>query len=350
MVSLTQKKIAAVDSENMFKLVRDFPNHWQKAMSYSKDQGIKVDISRVRNIMISGMGGSAISGDLIGAYVEDRLPIPLIVNRHYRLANWVREDTLFIGCSYSGNTEETLTATNEALGRGAQVIVMTSGGALLDLAQKRDLQYIKIPGGLPPRAALAYKFIPLYQFFRNVGFIEEDDNPFSETLNLLLEQNQSYQNFEENEALSLAETVKDTLCVIYSDGKLMAPVNVRWRTQFEENAKTLCYGGVLPEMNHNEIVGWENVAHLTGRLSVIFLRDKEDDPRVTKRINVTREIIEESAASVHTFRSRGESRMARMFSLIQFGDWVSLYLALITNTDPTPIVRIDLLKRKLAEV
>ncbi len=130
----------------------------------------------------------------------------------------------------------------------------------------------------------------------------------------------------------------------------MAPVNARWRTQFEENAKTLCYGNVLAEMNHNEIVGWENIAHLTGRLSVIFLKDKEDDSRVTKRIDVTIQLIEESAASVHTFRSRGESRLARMFSLIRFGDGVSLYLTLITNTDPTPIVRIDLLKRKLAEV
>ena len=349
MVKLTYEKIAAIDSENMFQLKLNFPDHWEEAIKISNDLRINLDTSKVRNVLISGMGGSAISGDLIAAYTNDRLSIPVMVNRHYKLPRWVDEHTLFIGCSYSGNSDEILTSTHQALQRGAHVVVITSGGALLELAQKKDLPFGKIPGGLPPRAALPYNFVLQYQLFRNLGFINENDDPLLETLDLLRDQSQSYQNIEENEALSLAEAVRDALCIIYSDGKILAPVNARWRTQFEENAKTLCYGNVLPEMNHNEIVGWENIAHLTGRLSVIFLQDKEDDKRITKRINVTRELIQESAASVFNFSSRGDSRMARMFSLIQFGDWTSLYLALITNTDPSPVARIDLLKRKLDE-
>lgn len=350
MVKLTYEKISAIDSENMFRLKLDFPDQWEEAIKISNDFRINVDIKRVQNIQISGMGGSAISGDLIASYTNDRLSIPVMVNRHYKLPKWVDEHTLFIGCSYSGNSGEILASTHQALQQGAQVVVITSGGTLLELAQRKDLPYVKIPGGLPARAALPYNFVLQYQLFRNLEFINENDDPLLETLDLLREQSHSYQNIEENEAISLAEAIRDTLCIIYSDGKILAPVNARWRTQFEENAKTLCYGNVLPEMNHNEIVGWENIAHLTGRLSVIFLQDKEDDKRITKRIDVTRELIQESAASVFNFSSRGESRMARMFSLIQFGDWTSLYLALITNTDPTPLPRIDLLKWKLNEV
>ncbi len=349
MTPLTKQKIADVDSKNMFGLISDFPDHWQKAAQLTEDLNLSVDASRISNILIAGMGGSAIGGDLISAYAEDTLSVPVAVNRHYKLPSWVNEHTLFIASSYSGNTEETLATTYEALDRGAQAVAITSNGALLKLVQDRDLDYVKIPGGMPPRAALAYSFVPQYQIFRALGFIDDNDSHLRETHQMLEEQCQSYANVDENEALSLAEAIQGTLPLIYSDGKFMAPINRRWNTQFEENAKTLCYGNVLPEMNHNEIVGWENIAHLAGRISVIFLHDQEDDERIEKRMEITRELVEDRADSVHTFHTRGRSRLTRMFSLIQLGDWTSLYLALITDTDPTPIARIDLLKRKLAE-
>jgi len=131
---------------------------------------------------------------------------------------------------------------------------------------------------------------------------------------------------------------------------LMEPVNLRWRGQFQENAKTLAFGNLLPEMNHNEIVGWDQIAHLTGRLSVIMLSDKEDNPRVTQRMSITKDLISEQANGCYVLKTQGDNKLSRLFSLIQFADWTSIYLALINRIDPTPTPKIDLLKRKLAEV
>lgn len=216
-------------------------------------------------------------------------------------------------------------------------------------AAKEGFDYIKIPGGMPPRAALGYSFVPLYRIFQHLGFVDEGDAALEETATFLSEKNTLLSDPEDNEALNLAKDLNDTLPIFYSDAIMMEPVNLRWRGQFAENAKTLAYGNTLPEMNHNEIVGWERIVHLTGRLSVVMLEDKEDNPRVQRRMEIVEELVEDQTASLHRIRTQGNCRLARMFSLIQLADWTSFYLAIINNVDPTPIAKIDLLKSKLAE-
>lgn len=318
-------------------------------MELTENLDLTIEKERIRAICFVGMGGSAIGADLVRGYCYQNCPYPMQVLRHYELPGWVDENTLVIGCSYSGNTEETLTALDAAGGRGAQVMAVTSGGALLLKAAREGFDYIKIPGGMTPRAALGYNFVPLFRICQYLGLIDDDDRELQETHKLLTEQNGLLANREDNEALSLAEKLNDTLPIIYSDATMLEPVNLRWREQFEENAKTLSYGNTLPEMTHNEIVGWERIVHLTGRLSVIMLIDEKDNDRVKQRMKIVEELISDQTASLHLFETRGEGKLARMFSLIQLADWTSFYMAILNNIDPTPVAKIDLLKSKLAE-
>lgn len=348
-MQLTQNYIDTLDTQDMWSRITGFPNQWDEAVKLTEDLDLMVEKSRISNICCVGMGGSAIGADLIRAYSYDSCPHPVQVIRHYDIPNWVDECTLFVACSFSGDTEETLSALQQARDQGAQTIAVTSGGELLVKATKEGFDYVKIPGGMPPRAALGYSFVPLFRIFQRLGYLEEGDRALAETELFLSEQGELLSDITDNEALTLAEDLKDTLPVIYSDSTMMEPVNLRWRCQFEENAKTLAYGNTLPEMNHNEIVGWEQIAHLTGRLSVIMLYDKEDDKRVRKRMRIVKDLVEDQAATLNVFSTRGESRLTRMFSLIQMADWTSFYLAMLNEVDPTPIARIDLLKSRLAE-
>jgi len=349
MLEITDELIAEVDSDGMFDLIRNFPDFWAEAIDFTTDLTLSFDHSDIREICFAGMGGSAIGADLIRAYSYKVADLPIQVIRHYDIPEWVNEQTLFIACSYSGNTEETLKALSQAQQRGAAIIVVTSGGQLLLNASRDNLDYIKIPGGIPPRAALAYSFVPLFRIFQKMNLLDEGDDALNETHELLLDQAEIYADYENNEALELARQLQDSLPIIYSDATLMEPVNLRWRGQMEENAKTLAYGNNFPEMNHNEIVGWEQIAHLTGRLSVVILKDRDDAERVLARMNITKELIEDKSTSITVLNTFGKSRLARMFSLIQMADWTSLYLALLTGVDPSPVAPIDLLKSKLAE-
>lgn len=348
-MQLTKDHIKAVDRENMWELIAGFPNQWSEAMKLTEGLSLSVDKDRIKKICFAGMGGSAIGADLIRAYSYGSCPHPVQVVRHYNIPNWVDEETLFITCSFSGNTEETLSALSQAREKGAQTIAVTSGGELLVKATKENFDYIKIPGGLPPRAALGYSFVPLFRIFQYLGYLDEGEEALSETDLFLSEQGELLTDLSDNEAISLAEELQETLPVVYSDSTVMEPVNLRWRGQFSENAKTLAYGNLLPEMNHNEIVGWEQIVHLTGRLSVIMLFDKDDNARVRKRMRIVQDLIEDQVASMHVLSTRGESRLTRLFSLIQMADWTSFYLAILNEVDPTPIAKIDLLKSRLAE-
>jgi len=349
-MKITRDLITKVDSDDMWGLMCDFPNHWKEVMKLTEDIELSVDSEKVKNICFVGMGGSTIGADLTRAYSLKSCPYPVQVNRHYEIPNYINENSLFIACSFSGNTEETLSALGSALEKGAQIIAVTSGGRIKKLAIEHGFDYVQIPGGMPPRAALAYSFVPLFRIFQTLGYLDEDDHVLEETYRLLKEGVSKYQDFSDNDALALAEELNGSLPLIYSDALMMEPVNLRWRGQIEENAKMLVYGNLIPEMNHNEIVGWEHLAHLAGRLSVVILQDKEDNPRVKKRMEIVKELVMDQALSVIEISTIGKTRLERLFSLVQLADWVSMYLALLNEIDPTPITKIDILKSKLAEV
>ncbi len=349
-MEITPEFIKEIDTEDMWGKLAKFPDQWKKAVELTSDIVWSVDSSRVKNVCFSGMGGSAIGADLIRSYSMGKCPVPVFVNRRYDLPEWVGADTLFVACSYSGNTEETLHALQLAKSRNAQIVAVTSGGKLLLDASHEEYGYVKIPGGMPPRAALAYGLVPLFKLFNYLGYTEEGIEALDETAKMLNEQVMIFSEMENNQALVIATELQDTLPIIYTGSGLLESVGLRWRGQFEENSKVLSYGNTIPEMNHNEIVGWEQIAHLTGRLSVILLEDEHDHPKEKQRIQIVKELVEDLTVFTIHLKSSGKSRLTRQFSLIQLGDWVSLYLALINEVDPTPIAKIDLLKSRLAEL
>jgi len=298
------------------------------------------------------LGGSAIGGDLLRSYLAGEIKIPLLVNRHYALPEFVGKNTLVIVSSYSGNTEETISSHKDAIKRKARVLCISTGGEVARAAKKYKQPWIQIPPGLSPRAALGYSFFPLLIVLARMGFIKSKDKEIRETIQLLKNKSLVYSNPEspENTPLRLAERLKDKLPVIYSPAEHLDTVNIRWRGQIAENAKQLSSGHVLPEMNHNELVGWKVLTGIMKQMHVVFLKDKGTHKRVAIREGITEQIVSQYAGEVTQVFSEGKGLLARMFSLISFGDWVTLYLAILNNEDPEPVKVIDYLKSELSKV
>jgi len=339
------------DPSNMAELIRAFPGHIDEAVRIGMSQKISVKTGGVRSIVVTGLGGSAIGGDLLRCFLADELSVPLIVNRSYELPEFVGSSTLVIVSSYSGNTEETVAAHREALKRKARILAISSDGTTAAMAKRNRDACLTIPAGFPPRAALAYSFFPLLIALWRLGFVAPKTRAIAETVAVLSELSERYGDVEAraNRALEVATTLHGTIPVIYSPSHLEA-VNLRWRGQIAENAKQLAYGNVIPEMNHNEIVGWKALPHLLKSFSVVFLADRETHRRVRPRMLYTDEVLRSRAASVSVVESVGRSRLARTFSLVHTGDWVSLYLAILNREDPTPVRVIDALKHRLQTV
>jgi glucose/mannose-6-phosphate isomerase len=306
----------------------------------------------VQNIVLTGLGGSAIGGDLLRSYLVKELDIPFAVNRYYTLPEFVGKNTLVIVSSYSGNTEETISVHKEAMKRKARILCISTGGETARTAKKFKQPWIQIPPGLSPRAALGYSFFPLLVVLSRLGFIKPKDRDIKETIQLLKNKSLSFGNPEspENAPLKLAERLKGQLPVIYSPAEHLDTVNIRWRGQIAENAKQLSSGHVLPEMNHNELVGWKVLTDLMKHMHVIFLKDFGTYKRVAIREGITKQVVSMYAGEVSEVASEGRGLLARMFSLIYFGDWVSLYLAILNNENPEPVAIIDYLKSELSKV
>ena len=349
---MTVEQIQGVDRSNMLGLIKAFPDNIAEAMRIGYEAGAKINARGIHNIVLCGLGGSAIGGDLLKSYLADELDVPFQVNRHYTLPGFVGPSSLVIISSYSGNTEETTTAHREALRRKAKILCISSNGITEQVAKNKKTPFIKIPGGLPPRAALAYSFFPLLIALGKSGFIKDRKRDIMETIGLLREKAPSYAdlNPDVNPALNLAGQLQGRLGVFYSSTERLDAVNTRWRGQMAENGKTLTFGNVLPEMNHNELVGWKVLTNLMRETQVVFLRDKEDHPRVQKRMDVTIDVLRRYTDRILEVHSEGRSLLARMFSLIHLGDWTSFYLAVLNGVDPTPVEVIDHLKSELGKV
>ncbi len=349
---MTQSAIHSYDQSNMRKLLVDFPKQIEDAVLIGDSRVAPFRARALNNIVLTGLGGSAIGGDLLRSYTADQLPMPFIINRHYSLPSFIDQRSMVIVASYSGNTEETIAAHDEATRRKAKVLCISTNGETEFLAKRYNQSYIKIPGGLPPRAALGYSFFPLLMVFRKMKLIDVPNKDIKETISLLTQKAEIYNSLDrkKNPALKLAFELKDKLPIIYSSTERFDSVNVRWRGQFAENSKILAFGHVLPEMNHNELVGWNVLKRQMKMMKVIFLRDKEDHRRVQIRMKIMGDIVKKYSPNIVDVWSEGSSSLARMFSLIYLGDWVSYYLAIINETDPTPVKVIDYLKGELAKV
>ena len=320
-----------LDSQNLLQVIKDFPKQCREALDLPK--GISIN-GQVNNIVITGMGGSAVGGDFLKIYLNDT-NIPVYVNRDYKLPNFVDENTLVFAVSYSGNTEETLSSLKDAKERNAQIIGITSGGKLADECEK----VIKIPSGLQPRAALGYTFFPALGILHNSNIVRVKNEDLNEMLDILKQTDKFIDQGEE-----LAKKLKEKIPVIYASEALGA-IAFRWKTQINENAKMPAFNNVFSEMNHNEIAAYKGMDR---KFTSILIRDKFDNDRIKKRMDICKEIME-VYVDVEEVQTQGESLLARMFSTIYLGDFVSYYMALGNRVDPSPVEIIEGMKQKLVQ-
>jgi len=333
----------------MFEAIYDFPGQMQQAIEIGERIELKNTYEKIRNIVVAGMGGSAIGGDVVRMLIKDDLKIPFVVSRNYTLPNWVNENTLVICSSYSGNTEETLSAYEEAKSKKAQICGISTGGVLTEKLRAAGLDLVSIPAGLQPRAALAFSFIPMLFLLRKIGLIGDGFRAgLDSAIAVLSTEREKYSTEnEDNPTYKLARQIYNTIPIIYGEADSTAIIANRWKGQFCENAKMLAYANELPEMNHNEIVGWENNASLFADLSVIWLVDESNHQRVLLRQKVTQNILQDLGSHQQVVSFPGKNRIERLIHQIHFGDWVSYWCAMAHNTDPSPVKKIDLLKNEL---
>jgi glucose/mannose-6-phosphate isomerase len=350
---LSLKTIKGLDKSDMLGLLLDFPSQCKAAKSIAERVNFKFEKRDFKNIVFAGLGGSAIGADLVRSYLYFDSRFPIQVFREYDLPSYVESESLVFISSYSGNTEETLSAYSEAKYRGSTIIAISSGGKLKEYALRDNFTFVEIPKGLPPRCALGYlSIIPLcilsklkqvkdagLSINQAVGILEELRN------NSLLPQIP----LKDNIAKQAATKLYGKLAVIYSASIHFDICAMRMRGQLAENSKALASSHLFPEMNHNEIVGWQNPKKLFKNLLVIMLRDKGMHSRTAKRMDITSDIIRKKGVPLLEIWSRGEDLLSRIFSLIYIGDFISFYLAILYGIDPTPVERVTYLKNKLAE-
>lgn len=347
---MNNNEIKLYDKSNMFEVLSGFGEQVRQALEIGESISINKDNFKFNKIIISGLGGSAIGGDLLRSYCLYESPVPVFINRNYKLPSYADTSTLVILSSYSGNTEETLNSYSEALERHCSIICISSGGKLSFLAETNNNLLIKIPRGLQPRCALGYSFFPLLILMNKLGLISDKSNRINSVISRLNHRSSQYTNLDENlnNALKIANYLEGKIPVIYSSIDFFDIVNLRWRGQMGENAKTLAFGNLLPEMNHNEIVGWQENQELLKKIAVIALRDKEDNAPIKKRMDISLDMIKQYASLILQVEGEGENLLERIFDVIYLGDWVSYYLAIINKTDPTPVEKINFLKNKLS--
>jgi glucose/mannose-6-phosphate isomerase len=327
----------------MKELVASFTAQLRQAVDIGSKAVFTKPEKEIRNILITGLGGSGIGGSIISQITDQEIKVPLIVNKDYFLPAFVNENTLVIVSSYSGNTEETLAAMHSAGERGAKICCITSGGKVKELAIANKYDHIIIPGGMPPRACLAYSFTQLFYVLHGYGLIGDWFKSEFETSIHLIDHEEEHICAE---AYYLAEKLHKKIPVIYSQANYEA-VCIRFRQQINENAKMLCWHHALPEMNHNELVGWTQP---NDKLAVVFFRNENDYERTRARMELTKSIVSKYTPYLFEVYSKGESQLQRSLYLIHFGDWVSWYLSEIRNIDATEVKVIDYLKGELSKI
>jgi glucose/mannose-6-phosphate isomerase len=308
---------------------------------------------RVRRAVVCGMGGSAAAGELARGVFRDG-PLAVDVCRSYVLPGGIDQSVLLVFSSYSGNTEETLAAyTQSAAFPRARRLVIASGGELLARAGRDGVPAVRLPGELPPRASLGYSVGALFTALGLVGAAGDVATQLDEAAATLREAELrlgAHAPAADNPARQLARRLYGKVPLLYAGAGLAEAVAWRWKAQINENAKAMAFVSVLPELDHNEVVGWESATRARDELFVVALRDAQDHPGVQRRFNVTRDILGDRVRGWESVETRGLSATARAMGLVQYGDYLSVYLAGEYGVDPVPVESIDRLKQKLADL
>jgi len=340
-----------IDPGNMFGAILDFPENLSDALKLAEQIGLTCNYENIENIVVAGMGGSAIGGDVVSILEKNNLEIPFVVSRGYGLPNWVNDHTLVICSSYSGNTEETLCTLDDAIEKKAKIFGITTGGILAERLDELDKDVILIPSGLQPRAALAFSFVPMIVLLEKAGVLDSSLRQWlDDSVSQLKDARVLYgKENESNPTYALAQKIYNRIPIIYSDSSTMGIAAVRLKGQICENGKMLAYHNELPELNHNEIVGWENNPELLESLLVLWLIDSSDNPRVKHRQRITKSILDEVGVDQVILEMAGKSFEERFLHMIHFGDWLSFWCAILHETDPSPVEKITSLKYQLSK-
>jgi glucose/mannose-6-phosphate isomerase len=346
-LELDRETIGSVDPTDQLTDVLAIPEHLRDALWKVESAGLDAWDSP-GGLVVAGMGGSAIGGQLARAILGDHASRPILAARAYGLPPWTTPDTTVLCASYSGNTEETLACYEAAGVIGAQRVVVTSGGKLAELARADGVAVVPVAGGFQPRAAVAYMTVAVLQVAAlcgiGPGMNSELDVAADHLEELVIEWGP--EGAPDGLAKTLARQLHGTVPIIAGAG-LTTPIAYRWKTQINENAKMPAYAQELPELDHNEILGWTATQEF-GRFSAIFLDDCDTHPRVKERIDLTARLVAPGAAGVHRVESRGQTTVERVFSLVLLGDLVSVYLAALRGVDPANVEVLDRLKSELA--
>jgi len=351
-LSLNKENIARIDKSNLLEILLDFPQQLQHALEIGAEALLLFSRQGFNKIVFIGLGGSAIGADLVRSYLYFDAKVPISVIREYELPGYVDSSTLVFAVSYSGNTEETLNTYKEAKKKLARIVVISSGGKLKEAAEKDKISFIEIPCGLPPRCALGYLSVIPLCVLSKLGLICDARKQIQQAIGVLQELRNNCLSLrvgpKDNLAKQAAAKLYGKFVAVYSSSIHFEACATRLKGQLSENSKALASAAGFPEMNHNEIEGWHNPRKVLKNSVAVILRDNQINPCVQKRMDVTRDIFEEEGISLIEIYSRGESLLARIFSLIYTADFISYYLAILYGQDPTPTQRIDYLKERLA--
>ena len=323
--------------------ISDFTKHLTEALEIGQTTLLSEPHADIHNVLICGLGGSGIGGTIVNDLVSENINVPISVTKDYSIPNFVDENTLVIASSYSGNTEETLYALEACQKRRAQIASVTSGGALEKFAKEKGFNCITIPGNQPPRAMFGYSFTQLFFLLNHYGLI---DNSFISEFEKAIALLDSQEEAIKSEAKALATKLYGTTPVIYTAAGFEG-VGVRFRQQINENSKMLCWHHVIPEMNHNELLGWRIN---TNNLGVVYFRNKCDFDRNKVRIDINKEVISKFTDNISEVWSKGDSRIENSLYHIHLGDWTSWYLSEMNEVDAIEIDVINFLKSSLAKI
>ena len=325
-----------IDTQNMKKAIYDFPDHLNQAMGIGKFFEPKNTFKNIQNILVTGMGGSAIGGDICHTLLSDELEVALIVNRNYSLPHWVNEHTLVICSSYSGNTEETIASFEEALRNNLTCVGISNGGEIEEMCKTNGVPHIKLPypyENFQPRMATGYFVFAIFQVLINSGLIEFDTSKLGATSKSL----EKITKDIEEKSKEIAARLKGKTPIVYTSTSFKALAHI-WKIKINENAKTPAFWSFFPELNHNEMVGFTNPQ---ADFYFIMLCDKNDNPQNIKRFGVTADLMKKKGMDSEIINIEGDNIFEKVFSTLYLGDWVSYYLALEYGQDPTPVDMVE---------
>ena len=337
--------VSKYDQSNQFKVLKE--SFKQVEYAWNLDVDFKsINTSKIKNIIVTGLGGSAIGGDLMSNFSRNDLRFPYAVNRNYELPGYANEETLVIASSYSGNTEETISALNNAVQNKCQVVCITTGGKIEEIAKHQELPIAKLLPGFQPRYALWINFFTLLKIFHTLKLVSDQTEIVKQIIDHLKTKGEEYSK-ENNEALQLAEKLVGFIPLVYAVTDYTSVVAARMKGQFNENSKLHAFYSSYPELDHNEIMGWESFGAQKMNLKLINILDKEYHSQVSKRFQITSEIIEKSGCEIINLESKENDFRLRLIDLIYLGDWATYYLAVLRGFDPTSIGNINYLKEHL---